>query len=224
MWVKIVAYMNSKDSGGYVEFRNSNTTQLSITEFSRQNEPLLMEAIEIPKADFLRDIASQLQGKKIVAVGEAIHGSLNVTQTAMDMTKAMVLYNNCKLVLLELPLYMTLTLNSYVKSKCDLSDAELEKVFYNMLLPSTVMRDFCKWLREHNKTLDNKVELLGMDNLYSMFSPMYVKVFETYSKSPLSPAERKLCDMLVGRGKIDQRVGRSQSFAMRDEVMASNLT
>lgn len=224
MWVKIVAYCHRNNGGGYVEFRDSNTTQLSITEFSRQNEPLLMEAIEIPKADFLRDIASQLQGKKIVAVGETVHGNRNVTQTAMDVAKAMVLYNNCKLVLLELPISMTLTLNSYVKSQCDLSDAELERVFYNMLFSSTVMRDFCKWLREYNMSLDNKVELWGMDKLYSMFVvPMYIKVFEADRKSPLSPAERKVCDMIVEQDKIDKRVGRSHSFAMRDEVMASNL-
>ena len=45
-----------------------------------------------------------LNNQKIIALGETVHGSENITEMIFLFAKNAILYNNCKLILTELGL------------------------------------------------------------------------------------------------------------------------
>ncbi len=61
-------------------------------------------------------LASPIMDKKILALGETIHGTQTMNDLAFSLIKERIEHHNCKLVLFELPLEETLYLNRYVKN------------------------------------------------------------------------------------------------------------
>lgn len=57
-----------------------------------------------------------LANKRIVALGESIHGSETLEKSAIQIMKYRIMHSNCKLILLELPLEKTLIMNRFVQS------------------------------------------------------------------------------------------------------------
>lgn len=103
-----------------------------------------------------------LATKKIVALGESLHGSGTLEESAIQIMKHRVLYNNCRLILLELPLEKVLSINRYV-----LGDErfELDSITKNLdfCLYSENLLDFIVWLRKYNQNAHRKVLFLGID-------------------------------------------------------------
>lgn len=104
-----------------------------------------------------------LNNKKIVALGESLHGSATIERSAIQLMKHRVIYNNCKLILLESPLERMLSVNRFV-----LGDERfiLDSIANNLELSlySEDFLDFIVWLREYNKNTQRKVRILGMDS------------------------------------------------------------
>lgn len=59
----------------------------------------------------------ELNTKKIVALGETVHGSASVNSITAQIIKHQILKNNCKLVLLEFPFGSMMFLNKEMQGK-----------------------------------------------------------------------------------------------------------
>lgn len=103
-----------------------------------------------------------LMNKKILAIGESLHGSETLSESAIQIMKSRILYNNCKLVLLEIPFEKMLSVNRFV-----LGDERFSlDVIANSLelgLFSKRLLDFFEWVKEYNQRTICKVRVLGLD-------------------------------------------------------------
>jgi erythromycin esterase-like protein len=106
---------------------------------------------------------AELKIKKIVAIGETIHGSESITETAFNMIKHQVEFNNCKLILLELPLDLTLRWNRFVQGDIKFKIEDLSQDMRLYLFSPRAMIDFLTWLKQYNEKEKDKVSILGMD-------------------------------------------------------------
>ncbi len=105
---------------------------------------------------------SPLKNKKILAIGESLHGSETLSESAIEIMKSRILHNNCKLVLLEIPFEKMLSVNRFVLGDerfiLDLIANSLELGLY-----SNKLLDFFKWVKEYNRYAERKVRVLGLD-------------------------------------------------------------
>lgn len=126
----------------------------------------VLDTTRIVKLSFSNSSAfkkiQMLSAKKIVALGESLHGSATLEESAIQIMKHRVLYCNCKLILLESPLEKILSINRFVLGD---ENFELDSIANNLDLSlySENILDFIVWLREYNKNVQRKVYLLGMD-------------------------------------------------------------
>lgn len=98
-----------------------------------------------------------LNNKKIIAVGESVHGSNAIAEMIPRFIQQQVIQNNCRLVIVEIPMEQTLLYNKYVRDTSFIMDKEyLFGVGFEHML---------EWLREYNSHKDeaDKVTILGMD-------------------------------------------------------------
>lgn len=97
-----------------------------------------------------------VKNKKIIALGESLHGSYSVKYLAYKLIFEAVKNQNCKLVLLEIPLEKSLFYNRYIID----SNFKLDKALIDKQLIA-----FLETLRDYNQSQkpEKKVRLLGMD-------------------------------------------------------------
>lgn len=116
-------------------------------------------------------MSSSLMDKKILALGETIHGTQTLNDIAYEIIKERILNHDCKLVVLELPLSVALYMNRYVKNDQRYS---LDTISEFVDAFSTFRyAPFLQWLKEYNANHGNEVTLLGADGeAYSIFGKM----------------------------------------------------
>lgn len=100
---------------------------------------------------------SEINNKKIIALGESIHGNSDVKHLAHQLTLQSVERLNCKLILLEMPMEKSLAYNRFIHDKNYALDTTL--------VSDNTTRDFLNKLQilNANKTEESKVSLYGMD-------------------------------------------------------------
>ena len=136
--------------------------------------------------------ATGMTAPKILAIGESIHGSETLSETAIQIIKSRILYNNCKLVLLEIPFEVMLNVNRYVQGD---TRFELDTIAnsLDLILCSAKILDFFEWVREYNRYAQRKVSVLGMDapstSVFSYPSNIY-NYFYSLNKDELSDAAK----------------------------------
>lgn len=139
----------------------------------------------------LYDDIDLLKSKKVIGIGESIHGSRTMNRLALELVKHQIENNNTNLVLIELPLEKMLSFNRFVagdeRFKLDslLSDP-------SMLYSREELESLLIWLKRHNAGTEQKqqVSLLGMDmHFVSKLSAMslfdYVFALNSTIKSPV---------------------------------------
>lgn len=102
-----------------------------------------------------------LKDKKIIALGESVHGSKNIANLFLKLCQHQVLQNKCRLIIYEIPLELSLFCNKYIRD----NSFEFEEIYF--LGPE--FASLLEWLREYNmhKKDRDKVYLLGMDYVYN---------------------------------------------------------
>lgn len=144
--------------------RSLNEFVLPIIEpFSVSNpEEIKMLSFE---EDFYGNI-EELKSKKIVALGETVHGSGTVNRAAAQIIKHRVLNNDCRLILLELPSETMMFLNKEIQGESVFRGDSILKNL-GMLFDASVLADLVLWLKQYNNAHpDDKVTLMGMDLNY----------------------------------------------------------
>lgn len=113
-----------------------------------------------------------LKNKKVIALGETIHGSATLNRVAMQLIKYRIETANCKLVLLELPVEHMLFVNRFVQGD---ERFQLNALKEYLITYSDEFIELCKWIKDYNKKTTDKVYLLGYDvPLFRMESPKWV--------------------------------------------------
>lgn len=103
------------------------------------------------------DKIDSLRKKKIIAIGESVHGSSAIVKTVSRFIQQQVTQNNCKLIILEIPMERTLLYNKYIRDASFVMDKE-----YQWGIEFEHLRE---WLRAYNLSKEDsaKVTILGMD-------------------------------------------------------------
>jgi erythromycin esterase-like protein len=109
---------------------------------------------------------ASLRNRKIVALGEAIHGSQSINKLAIELMKYRIEYERCKLVLLELPLQKMLYVNRFAQGDEAFEPDNIKELF-DYALFSDEMFDFFAWVKKYNAENDEKVWVLGTDFEYA---------------------------------------------------------
>ena len=109
---------------------------------------------------------SPVLNKRVLALGETLHGSVILANIAFEITKDQIKNNNCRLVMMELSIDEALYLNLYIQGKLpdsSINDLRERTKFLLSTFPIEECIDFYQWLREYNKTALDKVTFLGFD-------------------------------------------------------------
>jgi erythromycin esterase-like protein len=129
-------------------------------------------------------LPKEIRGRKIVALGETVHGCRSLNNAAFDLIKQAIRKNECQIVLLEIPIDMGLFWNAFVTGRAPDSAINMIKLTLNSSLLSThVAADFLVWLRSYNQYLDHKVHLFGVDDIYSdmLANPLFDYAYAHYN-------------------------------------------
>ena len=111
----------------------------------------------------LFDQMDSLKSKKIIAIGESVHGSLEFYQLGIELIKYQIINNNCRSVLLELPLDLGLKWDLFLSQETSYTIAEFVEDFSFVNFSTEEWTDFLLWLKEFNKNREDKVRLWGID-------------------------------------------------------------
>ncbi len=142
----------------------------SLTDYSQRNlyQEFVPDTSEMVKLAF-DDLSSYrqiqlLNTPKVVAVGESLHGSETLSDVAIQLMKNRILYNNCKLVLLEIPFERMLSVNRFVQGDTRFP-LDMIAQSLGIGLFSKKLLDFFVWVKEYNRTAERKVFVLGLDTM-----------------------------------------------------------
>lgn len=124
---------------------------------------LLPEAAVVPLGDCLYEKMAAWNKKKIVALGESVHGCEDFAPLIIDIIKHRIEHQRCRLVLMEIPLARMLYVNRYVRGDDGFS-ADSIRTAFQFDLYSRHFLDFFNWLRAYNAGREDKVWLLGTDS------------------------------------------------------------
>lgn len=105
-----------------------------------------------------------LKNKKVLAIGETIHGSKSIKKVVEQLIKEKIMLSNYKLILLELPMEQTLAINRYIHgdSAFNLEEA-FENYRTNIIYPTNDLKELVLWMKVYNEKALNKVSFIGID-------------------------------------------------------------
>lgn len=192
-------------------------------------------------------LSSPIMDKKILALGETVHGTRTLNDIGFELLKERILRHHCKLIVLEMPLSIALYLNRYVKNDKRYSYENIQK--FVEPFSNIGIEPFLHWLKEYNAIHNNEITLLGVDgeaysilgkmNLYNflvcansdalldplcydlMFNVDSANVDTKITKKILSDRETKLLQCCINNMREYQTS--RQSLVHRDEKMADMM-
>jgi hypothetical protein len=105
----------------------------------------------------------ELRTKKIVALGETVHGSRSINEITAQIIKHQILNNNCRLVMVEIPFEVMIFLNKEIQGETGFKG---DRIFKSCkpLFDHAVWDDLIAWMGEYNKGhRENPITLMGTD-------------------------------------------------------------
>lgn len=119
--------------------------------------------IEAGSFKFLQD---QLNGVKIVGLGEDTHGTSEFTTLPTKMLQYLVENHQFNLFIIEAGFGEVAYLNDYVQGKADSLLPILNNRISTWRYRTTEFVEMMDWIRQYNKTHQRKVQLYGMEMQY----------------------------------------------------------
>lgn len=104
--------------------------------------------------------------KKILAIGETIHGTETMDETAIEIAKNRIINNNCTLILFEMPIEYSFYINRYTSGD-QRFELDSISIYFDDLLISKEFISFLQWIKEYNLNSIKKVHFLGINKNYS---------------------------------------------------------
>lgn len=148
--------------------------------------------------------------KKILAIGETVHGTETFNKLAVDIIKERILYHNCRLILLELPLEISFYINRYIASASNFKIETISSYFDNTLFCSSIFVSLIEWVREFNLSSKEKIYFFGVDTWGFTHIDRYVNLFNFFyaiNQTVNSKKIEKICNLLLRfGGAIDELI------------------
>lgn len=123
-----------------------------------------------------------LRDKKILAIGESIHGSETLNSLAVDVIKDRVMNSNSKLILMEIPLEYSFYINRYIDGDQNFELDSISYYFENSLFSNSLV-SLIDWMQKYNLNSQEKVRFIGINhnffmpqsrsNLFDFFYPLF---------------------------------------------------
>ncbi|MDR1371310.1 MAG: erythromycin esterase family protein [Dysgonamonadaceae bacterium] len=105
-----------------------------------------------------------LNGKKIIALGESIHGSDSINKITVQVIKDLVLHADCKLVLFEGCIDNCLLWDAYITGQAvDTTINRISEEIKTIVFSDIELVDLLVWLRSYNSDKKEKVRFMGID-------------------------------------------------------------
>lgn len=159
---------------------------------------------------FLNDTSynsvKELKTKKIVAIGETVHGTETMVAVGAQLIKHQVTYNKSKLVLFEIPMEHTFMMNRFIQGDKTIKIEELFKNYHLSLFSPHVLKDLLIWLKEYNTTAEEKVCFLGIDQSFDKGFSLFIlsDYLRTINRQTNAPVVNTLISMLSDEKKTPQ--------------------
>ncbi|RNC63803.1 erythromycin esterase family protein [Proteiniphilum sp. X52] len=136
--------------------------------------------------------------KKILAIGETIHGTETMNDIAIEIIKDRIIHNNCKLVLLEIPFENSFHINRYIRGDFKFK-LDSVSTFFDRSLFSSSFLSLIEWIKKHNSRSDENVYFWGIDvNFIQLQSKLELfNFFYTLNKTEQDEELKKMCKLLV---------------------------
>ena len=144
----------------------------AVADWIREHAIGLASPDPVQAPDDLGPLAAMVGSAKVVAVGEACHGTREFTQLAHRLIAFLIERMGFTAIGLEANPADTVALNDYIQQGAgDLDQAELELGFWTG--PTREVRDLAVWLRQYNANPAHpaKVSVFGMDPLVATRTP-----------------------------------------------------
>lgn len=109
------------------------------------------------------DRIPELKSKRIVALGESVHGSKTLHEIEHDIMKHQIEKGECKLLLIEAPMEKFISVNRFIQGDESFLLDSIMSDFKYSLIPVNETRDLLVWLKNYNKTSKEKIWIAGMD-------------------------------------------------------------
>lgn len=106
------------------------------------------------------------QDKKIIALGESMHGNQATQDACVQFIKHLITNQNCKLVLLENREDIFSRYNLYLQGKIpDSFEDEIIEELKGSLSNYQTTFNLLKWIKHYNTTNNDTIRVLGIDNI-----------------------------------------------------------
>jgi erythromycin esterase-like protein len=134
--------------------------------------------------------------KKILAIGETVHGTETFNQRAADIIKERILRHNCRLVLLEMPIEISFYINRYIAGDSNFSREYIIDYFDNLLVCSTIFVSLIEWIKEFSQHSEDRVYFFGMD-VWPDERIRYLDLFDFFYAINKSENDETLTEMAI---------------------------
>lgn len=134
---------------------------ISFGQNAIQHLPITAKDPEVISTDF-QAWDSIFQNKRIIGLGESTHGTHEFTPMRHKIFKYLVEHHELNTIFIEADYSATQRLNRYINGSEDTLLMALNELQY-WAWKTEGMREFVVWLREYNKTVRNKIQLVGCD-------------------------------------------------------------
>lgn len=177
----------------------------------------------LPLCDDNYDPIPELNNKKIVALGETMHGSRTLNRLAWQLIKQQIEKNNCKLVLVELPFEAMLSVNKEVQGIAGFSADSLFCETY-ALYDHTCWKEMIDWITRYNsRHPENRVTVMGTDIGYLEevsvgFMLHYIQCLNRTHRSPLLNG---LCEKLSGFAPSEQALAYLNEHPEMEQIVGN---
>lgn len=137
--------------------------------------------------------------KKILAIGESIHGTETMNDMAIQIIKNRIEHEKCRLVFIELPLTASFHINRYLDGDERFTLDSITSYFDNILFSSPSFTSLLQWMKEYNLHSVEKVHFWGIDwNPFQLQSKVDLyNFFYTLNVSGNRKDLEKICDSLL---------------------------
>jgi len=177
IWIdNLVIKLDAKDIYDY---------SIPITNDYQQNNRniSLTPLFEIPVINFENTKAT------IYGFGESVHGSKEIAKSIFNNIRNLICEQNCRLVLLEIPIDVGMRINQYVQHYS--FNEDIKEIISGYHIDNVEFYSFIEWVKHFNLKLENKICIFGFDN-YSSYSPRHIKNFISERKTNLNETDTLL--------------------------------
>jgi|GEM_PF-3168772 len=163
--------VNLKKIAIKLDQNNIQNTSENIGKFNRSLKS--SKIVQLNSEDFIHllDNIDDIEGKKVVGLGESAHGSQSIAEAQVLFLKNLITQHNCKLVLLEFPFDLSMLFDLYAQGIAPDTSKELIKGYFKLVMDGGTLMTFLEWLRVFNSKLERKVHIAGIDNAAFLSTP-----------------------------------------------------